>query len=297
MLKTSVLSVTHDGEDAHRLDTYFASLANQTRVADEVILILDGEIRKELHDVIDQWQCQLRLKVISSDKKGFGSCLNTGLLHCTGEIVFRADTDDVNLPNRFAEQEKILLNNHLISVTSAPIVEIWKNGLEVIKSVPSGTTKPWSLYSFFRNPVNHNCSAYRTADVLAIGGYPTRQKSITQMEDYHLWVKLLIHSKRFFGSREVLLRADARELLARRSGNGWFLAEVELMKLNAQRMAYCGSVLAIVAFALRAFLIRSLTRRLRIGLYKYFLRRRVQSRVVEGNLGGFTTHRYPRSLR
>ena len=281
MLKTSVLSVTHDGEDAHRLDAYFASLANQTRVADEVILVLDGEIRKDLYNVIDQWQCQLQLKVISNDKKGFGSCLNTGLAHCTGEIVFRADTDDVNLPNRFAEQEKILLDNHLISVTSAPVLEIWRDGLEVIKSVPNGIIKPWNLYSFFRNPVNHNCSAYRTADVLAVGGYPTRKKSITQMEDYHLWVKLLIHSKRIFGSREVFLRADARELLARRSGNGWFLAEVELMKLNAQRMAYCGSVLAIVAFVLRTLLIRSLTTRLRTDFYKYFLRRRAQSRVVE----------------
>ncbi len=187
--------------------------------------------------------------------------------------MFRADTDDVSLPERFAEQARIL-EDRAISATSAPVLEIKEDGLELLKRVPSGTIGPWNLYSFFRNPVNGNCCAFRIDDVLAVGGYPTR---MAEMEDYCLWIKMLIHGKRIFGSRAPLLRADARSLAARRGGRDWFLAEVAILRLNARRLAYVGSVPAITAFAFRAPLGFSAAEKLREILYQYFLRKRVRS--------------------
>ena len=127
-----------------------------------------------------------------------------------------------------------------------------------IKSVPYGVVGRWNLYSFFRNPVNHNCCAFRNADVLAVGGYPT-----TRMEDYLLWIGLLISGRRIFNSRRVLVHADTRTIAARRGGKDYFLAEISLMRLNARRLMYLGSVPAVITFVLRAAMRLPAARRLR----------------------------------
>ena len=269
-MKTSVLSVTYDCESACGLDSCLASLAAQTRPADEVVLVLDGEIRSELREIIDRWERRLPLKVIPASKQGLPGCLNIGLARCTGEIVFRVDTDDVSLPERFAEQARIL-EEHPVSVTSAPVIEVWENSLEMLKSVPSGVTRRWNLYSFFRNPVNHNCCAYRKSDVLAAGGYP--ETPLLPAEDYCLWINILVRGKRIFGSRRPLLKADVRRLLKRSIRCNLFLTELRLMRLNAPRLAYCGCVLAIIAFVTRVSL-GLFSAKSRKMVYRYFLRQR-----------------------
>ena len=106
--------------------------------------------------------------------------------------------------------------------------------------------------------MNHNCCAFRTADVLAVGGYPT-----TRMEDYLLWIGLLISGRRIFNSRRVLVHADTRAIAARRGGKDYFLAEISLMRLNARRLMYLGSVPSVIAFVLRAAMRLPAARRLR----------------------------------
>lgn len=245
-MKTSVLSVTYNGEQADRLDAYFASLAAQTRPADEIVLVLDGEVRDELHQVIARWSETLPVHLIQAEKKGLATGLNRGLDALTGDIVFRADTDDVNLPDRFQAQAAVL-EDPTIAVTSSPIREITRDGGHQIKAVPQGALKPWTLYSFFRNPVNHNCCAFRASDIRAVGAYTPGR-----MEDYRLWMTVLSAGKRIVNTAGVLLEADAGNLAGRRGGRDYFLAEVALFKLNARRMGYLGTIPAAIAFALRA---------------------------------------------
>ena len=269
-MKTSVLSVTYDGESARGLDSCLASLMAQTRPADEVVLVLDGEIRSELRKIIERWERRLPLKIIPASKQGLPACLNIGLTHCTGEIVFRVDTDDVSLPGRFAEQARIL-KEHPVSITSAPVIEIWRNGPKMLKSVPSGVIGRWNLYSFFRNPVNHNCCAYKKTDMLVSGGYPATP--LLPAEDFCLWINVLIRGKRIFGSRTPLLKADVERLFKRRSRYSLFSTELRLMRLNARRLAYFGCVLAIIAFVLRVSLGFFPAKSHKM-IYRYFLRRR-----------------------
>ncbi|MEM6661485.1 MAG: glycosyltransferase [Pseudomonadota bacterium] len=245
-MKTSVLSVTYNGEKADRLDAFFASLAAQSRPADEIVLVLDGEVRDELHQVIAHWSETLPVKLIQAEKKGLATGLNRGLAELTGEIVFRADTDDVNLPERFRAQAAVL-EDPTIAVTSSPIREITRDGKHQIKAVPEGEIKPWTLYSFFRNPVNHNCCAFRAGDIRAVGGY-----TAGRMEDYRLWMTTLVQGKRIVNTTEILLEADAGNLAGRRGGRDYFMAEVALFKLNARRMGYLGAIPAGISFLLRA---------------------------------------------
>ncbi len=261
--------MTYDGEKTERLDAYFNSLAAQIWPADEIVLVLDGDIREELEEIIYRWRRSLPLKLVRSEKQGLGACLNIGLGQCTGEIIFRADTDDTSFPERFFEQVR-LFEDSRISVVSAPVLELMEDGTRMIKSVPSGFVGYWNIYSFFRNPVNHNCCAFRADVVREIGGYPT-----TTMEDYILWSRLMIHSKKIFGSKRILLRADATQLVARRGGKDYLLAELFLMRENARRLMYFGSVLALVAFFMRVPFRFSAVEWLRAIVYRQLLRCKV----------------------
>ncbi len=271
--RTSVLSVTYDGENTERLDAYFSSLAAQIRPADEIVLVLDGDIREELEEIISRWRRSLPLKLVRSEKQGLGPCLNIGLGQCTGKIIFRADTDDINFPERFSEQ-LLLFEDSRISVVSASVLELMEDGKRFIKSVPSGFVGYWNLCSFFRNPVNHNCCAFRADVVREVGGYPAARIA-TGIEDYILWIRLMIHSKKIFGSKKILLRADATQLVARRGGKGYLLAELFLMRENARRLMCFGSVLALVAFFMRVPFRFSAMEWLRAIVYRQLLRRKV----------------------
>ncbi|WP_139764214.1 glycosyltransferase, partial [Salmonella enterica] len=77
-------------------DRCFLSIYEQTLPADEIVLILDGDITVELNFIIQKWSKILPIKVFSLSKNvGLGKALNIGLEKCQHDIVLRMDTDDI----------------------------------------------------------------------------------------------------------------------------------------------------------------------------------------------------------
>lgn len=268
-MKIAVLAVTHDGERPERLAACLRSIQDQTLQADEIILVLDGYVRDDLRAVIEEWESTLPIRTIESVKQGVSGCRNLALMHTTADVAIVADTDDVSLPKRFEVQAEALGRPNVV-VTSAPIIERRGDGSQLIRSVPPGWIRKHSLYSFFRNPVNHNCAAFRVSEVRALGGYPSGR-----MEDYRLWIRCLIHGKTIFNTTQTLLLADAQDLSARRVGWDYFEAEVALLKMNAMRLWYVGALVALGAFLTRAPFRFRWARWMNDLAYRHFLRRRV----------------------
>ena len=111
-MKFSVLMSLYIKENPEYLRACFASLVAQTRPADEIVLVFDGAVTPELEAVVDEFESQLPLKLVKLPQNlGLGKALNEGLLHCSYDWVFRMDTDDICVPERF-EKQTAFINAH-----------------------------------------------------------------------------------------------------------------------------------------------------------------------------------------
>ena len=246
MSKISVLAVTYDGETAQNLTNFFTSLKQQTVQADQIILVIDGDIREELYHIIEGQQNKLPLEIYHQKKNGLSQGLNLGMKYVTSEFVIRCDTDDMSRAERFETQLNLLKNTDY-SVVSATICERSKQENSFrLRVVPAGKITSYNLGSFYRNPINHNCAAFRIKDVLAVGGYPTGR-----MEDYRLWVNMLKRGYSLYNDQSVLLDASIDDFEKRRTGKDYRLAEWELLKINAPRLFGVGIFCAVSAYLLR----------------------------------------------
>ncbi len=235
--------VTYNGEDNNRLDKCLASIDNQTLKPTETIICLDGKVRKNLIKIINKYIEKINIKVIKNPKSSLAENLNVGLKNCSYKFVVRCDSDDISLPNRFEEQIK-LLSDFGLDVVSSNIIEVFKN-VKRIKRVPSGIIDKNSIFRYFRNPVNHNVSAFRKESIMQFM-YPSGR-----MEDFLLWTRLLNNNYKIYNQNKELLIADVNNLGSRRIGMDYRKAEKKLFQINFQESQFSGKLFSIFAFLIR----------------------------------------------
>ena len=214
-------------EKAGYLEQCLESLACQTLLPSEIILVEDGELTKELAEVIAHYSTTLPIKIIKLKKnQGLAAALNVGLANCSNELVARMDTDDVAFPNRFERQVGFMVAHPDVSVSSAWIEEsdqvMSKPG--ILKKLPE-SHKEILLFSKLRNPINHPASIFRRCAVLSVGGYP-----LIFPEDYALWALMLVNGFRFANLPEVLLQMRTGQDFIARRGLDFLKKEIVLLK-------------------------------------------------------------------
>ncbi|MGB0797697.1 MAG: glycosyltransferase [Planktomarina sp.] len=265
----SVLTVTYDGETVQNIDRVLASMFHQTRPADQIVMVLDGPVRQEFRDVLDQWGTKLPLEIIEQPKAGVSAGRNLALAHCTHNFVICCDSDDINLPERF-ETQAHLLETTGAAVVSAPIREFTSDkSIDRIRDVPKGRITNTRIGTFFRNPINANSAAFRLDAVREVGGYPSGR-----MEDYLLWIMLLKNGHTLYNGAEIVLHAAVDGLGARRVGADYRAAEWKLFKTNAGRVYGAGALPAALCYIMRAPLRLKFMAPTLAMLYSKFLRKR-----------------------
>ena len=146
------------------------------------------------------------------------------------EWVARADSDDINLSERFKKQ--LDLTNKNFDVIGTNILEIDKIGKipKLTKDLPV-SNKDIRKYLRLRNPINHMTVFYKTKLVKSVGGYP----NIYLREDYGLWAKLVKKGAIFHNIDEILVHVNGgHTLYRRRKGLKNALAESKLQLLLYQ---------------------------------------------------------------
>lgn len=220
----TVLTCTYDGETTKNLKKYFEGIRGQTFKKFKIILCIDGTIRDELENIIQEYSKILDIKILRNSKIGLGQNLNIGLKHVETDYTIRHDTDDVSIDDRFEIQLKEI-KKQKADVLSGPIIEHQGRQLK-LKTVPLGRIYKFSKSRFLKNPVNHNCCIFKTEAIRKIG------YSNHRMEDFILWSKLLNSSGIVFNIDVPLLNANADGLHRRRFGADYRKAEIELFKIN-----------------------------------------------------------------
>ena len=104
-MKLSVLMSVYHKESTSNLRQSLESLVTQTRPADEVVIVEDGPLGEPLQATIAEYRKILPILSLPLPRQmGLGAALRAGLYLCGGEYVARMDSDDISLPERFANR-------------------------------------------------------------------------------------------------------------------------------------------------------------------------------------------------
>lgn len=187
---------------------YFAlaldSMINQTLKPDEIVLVKDGPITKELQNVIDERINISSIVEIQLEKNiGLGLALNEGLKVCKNELVARMDADDISLTRRCEEQVKAFQQDCQLDIVGLQVKEFDSDINNIIgeRKVPLANS---DIYKFARtrDPFNHPTVMYKKSKVMESGMYGNYRKN----QDTDLWIKMLSHGANCMNLNDDLFR-------------------------------------------------------------------------------------------
>lgn len=275
-MKFSILMSLYFKENPNFFNECFLSIwDNQTIKPNEIVLVLDGPIGKELQECVHIWQHKIGqiLKIVSLEQNvGLGQALNQGLKHCSNEWIFRMDTDDICLSDRFEKQLKYIYDNVDVVLFSGQILEFDKTPLDssVLKSVPVDY-KEILKFAQKRSPFNHMAVAYKKSIIEKVGSYQHH----LFMEDYNLWLRVIGAGYRVGNHSDILLYARVGNgMHARRKGLEYIKSEKQLLNLKKQ-LKLQNSIHANMLFLIRS-VFRLLPSSLLGRIYNTFLRKKVK---------------------
>lgn len=229
-MKFTVLMSIYKKEEPKYLNRAMQSIWDeQTVKPDEIVLVQDGPLTDGLYEAIEEWKVKIggSFKTVPLDKNvGLGEALNAGIKHCSYELIARMDTDDISIPNRFEKQLKAFGEKD-IDVCSAWISEFEDDENEIIsyRMLPE-THEEIVKYSKMRSPLNHAVMMFKKSVVEKAGGY----KHMLWMEDYYLWVRMIINGAKLYNLQDTLLNVRAgNSMLVRRGGLSYVKAEVTFL--------------------------------------------------------------------
>lgn len=229
MMKVSVLMSVYYKEKGKNLEEALMSIINQSIPPEEIVLIEDGPLTRELYQVIQNVKKKYANLITYQFERNvmLGRALQKGVELCHYDLVARMDSDDVAVYNRLELQMKYLEKNQEIDVIGGNVEEFDDESKEKqFKKMPISMRKILK-YAKYRNPINHMTVMFRRNAVLNVGNY----RHFPLLEDYDLWVRMLANGSKFSNIPCVLayVRVD-KNLYKRRGGKGYYKQYLKLRK-------------------------------------------------------------------
>ena len=230
----SVLMSVYKNEDPKHFIDSLESILNQTIKPSEIVLVRDGQVPKELQEIIDRYVNTYDFfnYIPLEENSGLGNALNIGLLHTKYDLVARMDTDDIATENRFELQLDYFNQNPDTSICGGQILEFIDNPENIVakRELPL-THNDICRFLKGRCPFNHMTVMFKKADVLKAGNY----QPFLFMEDYYLWCRMYLNGAVFANLNESLVLARVGEdMYRRRGGFNYFKSGYRLEKFKLQ---------------------------------------------------------------
>lgn len=227
----SVLMSVYSKERPEYLRESMESIYNQTIPTNDFVLVCDGLLGNELYEVIEEMKEKFGsiLYVLQLDKNvGLGNALEEGLKKCKNDLVARMDSDDIARPDRCSKELDAFKKNKSLSIVSGTVEEFIHDTKNVYacRILPE-THEEILKFAKFRCPFNHPCVMYRKSSVEAAGGY----KAFYHMEDYYLWIRMLLNGSVGMNLQEPLLWMRAGNDMYKRRG-GWKYARSQAVLIK-----------------------------------------------------------------
>lgn len=229
MEKFSVSMCVYGGDKPEWFCTAVDSVRNQSVPPDEIVLVVDGPVPKELDAVICGYEKELLFHIIRLEKNmGHGEARRISLNACKHSLVALMDADDICDPNRFEKQIKIFAEDPELTIVGGNITEFVDTpdnlvGMRTVFETDSEIKQDMKK----RCPMNQVTVMFRKVAVDAVGGYIDWFCE----EDYYLWLRLMLSGGKFANIPEALVNVRVgKEMYQRRGGMRYFKSEAKLQK-------------------------------------------------------------------
>lgn len=263
----SVVLCTYAGECADNLDAAIKSMLVQSRVPDELLVVLDGEVQQAQHDVINRYAekyPQVVRTVRSSKNIGRGAIRNLGVDSAEGNFVAIMDSDDLSLPERLDKQEK------LFDSTDVDIVVGWQTEFRQQPSNIVATKRCPPTHDAIKKSLKFRCLVPNPSVMIkkeifqVVGGYG-EFRNIN--EDHDLFIKLSLHGATFGVVNEPLINVRISDEQRKRRSGVALLRDDLRFRLSLYRRGYY-NVLEMLAYSALISIFRVVPWRLKGLIYK-----------------------------
>lgn len=270
MTPFSVLLPVYKKDNFLFLEQSLSSIVCQTLMPLEIVIVKDGPITEELEAVLSRYaKLNSIIKIVSlPENKGLGEALNEGIKHCSYELIARMDADDIAKPFRFERQIEIFEKKLDVDIVGSWVDEFVNciDNVVSIKRLPANHEEI-KIYATKRCPMNHPTVMFKKTAVLAVGGY----KHFPLLEDYYLWVRMLLNGSKFYNIQESLLYFRfSLDTIKRRGGKDYMKSELRLQN-TMKKMKFISWREYLMNVWIRIFF-RVIPSSLRLFLYRKVLR-------------------------
>ena len=243
MTYSVLLSVYKSDSPIYLADALDSIYKNQIKKPDEIVIVEDGPVPDETDRVIKDFfdsvheEGRARVKVVELKKnRGLGAALKEGTKHCTGDYIFRMDTDDISVPDRFRIMSEYLEDHPEIDVLGSDIGEFTDNPENIVRKRVCPTDMDGiRKMCRSRNPMNHVSVAIRRESIEKVGGYMT----LPLIEDYYLWVRMLANGMKLANINKTLVKVRIGNGFDNRRGSK---ARVKSWKILQKYMLHHGMI-------------------------------------------------------
>lgn len=202
----SVIISTYIGEEAQYLDRALRSIwDDQRRKPDEIVLVEDGLLKKELLDVIDAWKKKLGSMFVIIEKpvnEGLAAAMNDAIEVARGDLIARMDSDDISLPDRFMLQEQYMDEHPEVDILGGSIREFNDEGtLSAVYRYPA-TMKEVLRTMYKVSPLAHPTVMFRSSFFKDGYRYSTKYHIC---EDVTMWYDAAAGGRLINNLQDVLL--------------------------------------------------------------------------------------------
>lgn len=254
----------YDKEKESNLKECLDSIFNQTIKPNQVVVVLDGPLRRALMDILSNYELDIyKLK----EQKGLTYALNYGLKKCKYDLVARMDSDDICIENRFELLLKEFSKDKNLVLVGGQIIEFNGNEIKKKRIVPT-SKKEIIKFSKKRNPFNHMSVMYKKNVIIGLGGYP----NMDYFEDYYLWMKILKNNYSVKNINEIIIKARSDNNHIKRRGGIKYIKYIRNFEKELYKEGYIDRKCCIINIIERVF-ISILPNSLRKTTYNIFLRK------------------------
>ena len=229
-MEFSVLIPVCNKEKTEYLKEAIKSIIFQTEKPNQIVIVKDGQLPKELNEIIERYKKQYP-KIIDilelSKQNSLGKVLNEGIKKCKNSYIARMDSDDIAKKDRFEKQISYLRKHPNVDVLGGYIEEYEEN----MKKATSLRKVPLEQEEIYKkivkqSPFNHSTVMFKKKSVLEVGGYKD-----CLLEDYDLWVRMRLQNMKMANLSDVLVNySTSLNMYKRRTGIKYLKGVIEIEK-------------------------------------------------------------------
>ena len=216
MVKFSVVMSVYYKDSASAFTEAVNSLLNQSLLPDEIIIVMDGPVPRNLDKLIEKLSKNKIIRIIKLKLNcGAGKSKDEGIKKAKYPLIAIMDSDDISIAERFRLQIE-RFGNDKVDVVGGWIEEFDRNigDLQLVRKVPLDP-KDIIPYSKWRNPTNHVSLMFKKEAYNKAGGY----SSMRTCEDWDLVIRMISNGIIIANIPKILVRVRAGNAMLKRRGS------------------------------------------------------------------------------